>query len=483
MTVYVPRPYQRPMTQFMVDNPRVNMYAGMGVGKSPATLEAIAQLFLFGEITRVLVLAPKRVAQSTWPGEVEKFKSSFGHMTYAVAVGDAAARHAAIRSTAQLVFMNYENLTWLVENYGATFNFDMIVCDESSRLSGLRVSLQRSKTGKQFLTGQGGSRAKSLARVALTKTKRFVNLSGTPAANGLEQLWGQAFFLDSGRRLGTSFTAFSHRWFRSVPGSSREQARITPLPYADEQIRAAIKDITMAVEAKDHFDLPPLIENTIYVELPPAARKHYKQIEKEFFTEIQGHAIEAFSAGAKSQKALQLAAGAAYTDDEGSWVSVHDEKLDALGSIVSEAAGMPVLVFYHFKSDLARIRKAFPKAEHLGTNPKTIEAWNAGQIQMLLAHPQSAGHGLSLQHGSNICCFFTTSWSLETDSQAIERLGPTRQAQSGYNRPVFVHRIVAKDTLDEVVVARLKTKASVQDALMAAMKHRQQQDETHIVVK
>lgn len=471
------------MTQFMVDNPRVNMYAGMGVGKSPATLEAIAQLFLFGEITRVLVLAPKRVAQSTWPGEVEKFKSSFGHMTYAVAVGDAAARHAAIRSTAQLVFMNYENLTWLVENYGATFNFDMIVCDESSRLSGLRVSLQRSKTGKQFLTGHGGSRAKSLARVALTKTKRFVNLSGTPAANGLEQLWGQAFFLDSGRRLGTSFTAFSHRWFRSVPGSSREQARITPLPYADEQIRAAIKDITMAVEAKDHFDLPPLIENTIYVELPPAARKHYKQIEKEFFTEIQGHAIEAFSAGAKSQKALQLAAGAAYTDDEGSWVSVHDEKLDALGSVVSEAAGMPVLVFYHFKSDLARIRKAFPKAEHLGTNPKTIEAWNAGQIQMLLAHPQSAGHGLSLQHGSNICCFFTTSWSLETDSQAIERLGPTRQAQSGYNRPVFVHRIVAKDTLDEVVVARLKTKASVQDALMAAMKHRQQQDETHLVVK
>ena len=260
MTVYVPRPYQRPMTQFMVDNPRVNMYAGMGVGKSPATLEAIAQLFLFGEITRVLVLAPKRVAQSTWPGEIAKFKGSFGHMTYAVAVGDAATRHAAILSNAQLVFMNYENLTWLVDNYGATWNFCMVVCDESSRLASLRVSLQRSKTGKQFLTGQGGSRAKSLARVALTKTKRFVNLSGTPAANGLDQLWGQVFFLDSGRRLGSSFTSFSHRWFRSVPGSSREQARIEPLPFADEQIRAAIKDITMAVEAKDHFDLPPLTQ-------------------------------------------------------------------------------------------------------------------------------------------------------------------------------------------------------------------------------
>lgn len=458
------------MSQFIVDTPRCNMYAGMGVGKGPATLDALCTLFLFGEITRVLVLAPKRVAQSTWPGEIEKFKATFGHLTYAVAVGDAATRHAAIRSNSMLVFMNYENLSWLVENYSDTFNFDMIVADESSRLSSLRVSLQRSKNGKQFLTGQGGSRAKALATVALTKVKRFVNLSGTPAANGLEQLWGQAFFLDSGRRLGSSFTAFSHRWFRSVPGSDPKQMRIEPLPFADEQIRAAIKDITMAVEARDHFDLPPLIENIIYVDLPPAARKQYVEMEKELFTWIEGHPIEAFSAGAKSQKALQIAAGAAYVDDEGNWATVHDEKIDALGSVMSEAAGMPVLVFYHFKSDLARIRKAFPKAEHLGSNPKTIEQWNDGKIQMLLAHPQSSGHGLSLQHGSNICCFFTTSWSLETDSQAIERLGPTRQAQSGYNRPVFVHRIVARKTLDEVVVARLKTKASVQDALMAAMK-------------
>jgi len=474
MAVYTPRVYQRAMTQFMVDTPRGNLYAGMGVGKTPATLEAIATLFLFGEITRVLVLAPKRVAQSTWPGEIKKFGASFGHMTYAVAVGTDAQRRKAIESNAQLVFMNFENLTWLVDNYGATFNFDMIVADESSRLASLRVSIQTSKSGKKFLTGQGGKRAKSLARVALTKVKRFVNLSGTPAANGLEQLWGQCFFLDGGVRLGSSFTAFSHRWFRSVPGSDKNQARIEPMPFADAQIRRAIKDITIAVEAKDHFDLPPLIENTIYVDLPPKARQQYKEIEKEFFTQIEGHAIEAFSAGAKSQKCLQLAAGAAYVDDEGSWVSVHDEKLDALQSVMEEAAGMPVLVFYHFKSDLARIRKAFPKAQHLGSDPKTIDQWNAGSIPMLLAHPQSAGHGLSLQHGGNICCFFTSNWSLETDSQAIERLGPTRQAQSGYNRPVFVHRIVARRTLDEVVVTRLKSKASVQDALMEAMKNRNQ---------
>jgi len=471
MSVFVPRAYQRPMTQFIVDTPRCNLYAGMGTGKGPATLEAIATLFLFGEITRVLVVAPKRVALSTWPGEIAKFCSSFGHMTCVAAIGNAERRHAAIKSGADITTINYENLTWLVDNYGAAWPFDMIVCDESSRLSGLRVSLQTSKTGKKFLTGQGGSRAKSLARVALTKAKRFVNLSGTPAANGLEQLWGQCFYLDAGMRLGTSFTAFQSRWFRQLPGGDG-YARIEPLPYADEQIRSAIKDLTISIEAKDHFDLPPLIENIITVDLPPAARQKYKEVEREFFTEIEGHVIEAFSAGAKSQKCLQLAAGAAYTDDQGNWVEVHDAKLDALQSVMEEAAGMPVLVFYHFKSDLARIQKAFPTAVHLGSKPQTIVDWNAGRIPMLLAHPQSAGHGLSLQHGGNICCFFSTNWSLEADSQAIERIGPTRQAQSGYKRPVFVHRIVARGTLDEVVVARLRTKASIQDALLKAMKNR-----------
>lgn len=471
MSVFIPRVYQRPMTQFIVDTPRCNLYAGMGTGKGPATLEAIATLFLFGEINRVLVVAPKRVALSTWPGEIAKFCSSFGHMTCVAAIGNAERRHAAIKSGADITTINYENLTWLVDNYGAAWPFDMIVCDESSRLSGLRVSLQTSKTGKKFLTGQGGSRAKSLARVALTKAKRFVNLSGTPAANGLEQLWGQCFYLDAGMRLGTSFTAFQSRWFRQLPGGDG-YARIEPLPYADEQIRSAIKDLTISIEAKDHFDLPPLIENIITVDLPPAARQKYKEVEREFFTEIEGHVIEAFSAGAKSQKCLQLAAGAAYTDDQGNWVEVHDAKLDALQSVMEEAAGMPVLVFYHFKSDLARIQKAFPTAVHLGSKPQTIVDWNAGRIPMLLAHPQSAGHGLSLQHGGNICCFFSTNWSLEADSQAIERIGPTRQAQSGYKRPVFVHRIVARGTLDEVVVARLRTKASIQDALLKAMKNR-----------
>lgn len=470
MSRYIPRSYQPPISEFIVNNPRCFVAASMGTGKGPATLQAISDLFLFGQITRVLVLAPKRVAVHTWPGEIEKFSETFGHLRIAVACGSEKERRAAIESDADIVTINYDVLDWLVEYHGANWSFDCIVCDESTKLKSLRVSIQTSKTGKKFLTGQGGKRAKALARVALTRAKRFVCLSGTPAPNGLQDLWAQYFFLDAGQRLGSSFTAFSHRWFRALPGSDPQRQQIEPLPYADEQIRAAIKDVTIAIEAKDHFDLPPLIENNILVELPPKAMAQYKAMEQELFAEIDGHQIEAFDAGSKSQKCLQIASGGAYVDDKGSWTLVHDAKIEALQSVVEEAAGMPVLVFYHFKSDLARILKAFPKAVHLGADPKIIDRWNAGKIPMLVAHPQSAGHGLSLQHGSNIMCFFSSNWSLEADAQAVERAGPTRQAQSGYKRPVFVHRLIGKGTLEEAVVKRLKTKASVQDALLEAMK-------------
>lgn len=473
MSRYTPRPYQPSITNHIVNNERSNVFAGMGVGKTPATLEAISILLLLGEVDRVLIVAPKRVAVSTWPGEIATFRESFGHLTIAVAVGTEKERRAAIESDAKIVAINYDNMVWLVENYGPKWNFTMVVCDEASRNKGARVSIQTSKKGKKFLTGQGGKRAKALARVAFTRVKWFLNLTGTPAPNGLQDLWAICFFLDTGKRLGTSFTAFSHRWFRALPGSDPQRQQIEPLPYAEEQIRAAIKDITIAIEARDHFDLPPLIENHIKVELPPAAKKLYKQMEDALFIELEGKPIEAFTAASMTQKLLQISSGAAYTDDKGAWSLVHDAKIEALESVIEEAAGMPVIVFYHFKSDLARILKAFPKSVHLGDDPKIIERWNAGKIPMLVAHPQSAGHGLSLQHGGNIMCFFSTSWNLEADLQAQERLGPTRQAQSGYNRPVFLHRLIGAGTMEEAVVKRLKTKASVQDALMDAMKHRE----------
>jgi SNF2 family DNA or RNA helicase len=477
MAVYVPRPYQPAISNFIFDHPRCYVAGGMGIGKGSATLAAISSLVMFGEVQHVLVIAPKRVAQTTWPGEIEQFKESFGHLSYAVAVGSDAERRAAIEQRAVVTMINFDVLTWLVDNYGDSWYWDMVVPDEATRLKSARLSFQRRKRadgtlGPAFLTGQGGTRARSLATVIFKKVKRVVCLSGTPASNGLIDLWAQYFFLDAGQRLGSSFTAFSHRWFRAKPGSTQEQQQLEPLPYADEQIRRAVRDITIAIEAKDHFNLPPLIENVIRVELPDKARKAYREMERELLCWIEQHPIEAFNAGAKSQKCLQIASGAAYTDDQGNWAPVHDAKLEALDSVIEEAAGAPIIVAYHFKSDLARIRKAFPKAEVLGSDPKTIARWNKGQIPILLAHPQSAGHGLSLQHGGNIICFFTSNWSLENDLQIVERIGPTRQAQSGYNRPVFVHRIVAARTLDEVVIARLKSKASVQDALMEALKHR-----------
>lgn len=471
MSRYVPRSYQAEATAFMKTNPRCLTLMGMGTGKTPATLDTIADLLLFGEVSHVLVLAPKRVALSTWAGEAAKFEN-LSHLQIAVAVGKPEERTAALAQRAEITVCTYDLIEWLIETLGDDWFFDMIVCDEVTRLRSLRVSIQTSKTGKKFLTGQGGVRAKALAQKALNKkTKRFIGLTGTPAPNGIQDLWPIMFYVDMGRRLGNSFTAFLDRYFQRLPGGDG-YTNVRPLPYAQKQVEELMSDVCYTVEAKDHFDLPPLIENIIRVELPPAARKTYREMEKLLFTEIEGNEIEAFNAASKTIKTLQIASGAAYTDDQGTWVTVHDEKLDALESIVEEANGMPILVGYQFKSDLARILKRFKKAQALGSNPKQIDAWNRGEIPMLVVHPASAGHGLSLQHGSNILVYFSTGWSLETDSQLAERLGPTRQAQSGYNRPVFVHRIVGKDTIEEVVVERIKTKASVQDALIQALKLR-----------
>lgn len=471
MARYNPRSYQAAEEDFIRNNARGLVLAGMGTGKTPATLKAVSDLLLFGEVEHVLILAPKRVALSTWTGEAKKF-DNLAHLDIAVAVGEPAVRRAAVARRAEITVCTYDLIEWLIETLGDDWFFDMIVCDEVSKLRSLRVSLQTSKTGKKFLAGQGGVRAKALAKVALSKrTKRFIGLTGTPAPNGIQDLWPIVFFVDMGKRLGHSFTAYVDRFFQRLPGGDG-YTQIRPLPHAQKQVEDLIRDITFTVEAKDYFDLPPLIENVIRVELPPKAREHYVAMEKQLFMEIEGNEIEAFNAASKTIKCLQISSGAAYTDDQGNWVEVHDEKLQALESIVEEACGMPILVGYQFKSDIARILKRFKSAQALGSNPKQIDDFNAGKIPMLVVHPASAGHGLSLQHGTNILVYFSTGWSLETDQQLQERCGPTRQAQSGYNRPVYVHRIVGKDTIEEAVVARIKSKASVQDALMEALKER-----------
>jgi SNF2 family DNA or RNA helicase len=478
--IFIPRPYQHLIRKFALDHERANIFASMGMGKSGATLDTFDTLRLFGEAKRLLVIAPKRVAKNTWPREVEKLKGSFGHLSVATIIGNEDQRVAGARAGADVTTVNYDNLPWLVRRAGTQWPWDMVVCDESTRLKGLRISLQQRKKkdgslGKEFIQGQGSTRAKALGQVAHRHVRRWMNLTGSPAPNGLVDLWGPMWFVDKGFRLGNSFDAYSRRWFRAPPGSDPMRSQLEPMPFAQKQIEDLIRDVCITVEAKDWFDIKDPIERIIRIELPPAARKQYQEMQKELFTMVRNGSVdeevEAFNAGSKSNKCLQIASGNVFFDKEGGWAKVHDEKIEALQSIIEETNGAPLLVRYCFRPELERIMKAFPFAKFFDDKRETEDDWNAGKYRMLVTHAASAGHGSNLQDGGNILVDFSSGWNLEEDEQIIERIGPTRQLQSGHDRPVWRYRIVAGDTIEETaVLPRIKSKASVQDALKAAMK-------------
>lgn len=451
---FTPRPYQTLIRDHILDVPRCAIWAGMGMGKTTGTLTAL-DLLSITEGDPMLVVAPLRVARSTWPDEAGKWSHLSGLEVVPV-LGSPSERLAALRVDAPVYTTNYENLPWLVEQWGERWPYKTVVLDESTKVKGFR-------------TRQGGMRARALGTVAHTKIKRIVELTGTPSPNGLQDLWGQAWYLDRGHRLGRSFTAFSQRWFRTKPNGFG----IEPLPHAQAEIQDKLRDICLTVDARDWFDLKEPIVTNIFVDLPMKARKHYAEMEKAMFTQLDEHEVEAFGAAAKTIKCLQIANGAAYVGDgNDDWRVLHDEKIDALASIIEESAGMPVLVAYHFKSDLARLLKAFPAGRALDADPRTLKAWNAGRIPVLFAHPASAGHGLNLQDGGNILVYFSHWWNLEERQQILERVGPTRQMQAGYDRPVFVYNLVARDTVDELVIERVESKREVQNILIAAMKRK-----------
>jgi SNF2 family DNA or RNA helicase len=451
---FTPRPYQTMIRDHILDTRRCAIWAGMGMGKTSSTLNALDAIGMIDDAP-VLVLAPLRVARSTWPEEARKWSHLAG-MNVMPIVGTERERQAALRMDAQVYATNYEQLPWLVEHWGERWPYRTVIADESTKL-------------KSFRLRQGGQRAQALGKVAHTKIKRFVQLTGTPSPNGLVDLWGQAWFIDAGQRLGRTFSAYTQRWFRPHPSGYG----IVPLPGAQEQIQDLLRDVCLTVEAKDWFDLREPIVNNIYVDLPMRARKHYAEMEKEMFTQIDQHEVEAFGAAARTIKCLQIANGASYVGESNSeWKDLHDAKLEALDSIVEEAAGAPVLVAYHFKSDLARLRRAFPSGRALDADPQTIRDWNAGKIPVLFAHPASAGHGLNLQDGGNILVYFGHWWNLEERLQILERIGPTRQMQAGHDRPVWVHNIIARDTVDEQILERIETKREVQDILLDAMKRK-----------
>jgi SNF2 family DNA or RNA helicase len=447
--VFTPHDYQRPAMQWLYTKPRCALWMPMGGGKTVTTLTSLDNLSVVDDIYPVLVLAPLRVAKTTWPDEIAKW-DHLKHLRVSTICGNAKERKAALDVDADIYTMNYDNLVWLQEAVGDAWPFRTVVADELTRL-------------KSFRLRQGSKRAGALGKVVHSKVSRFIGLTGTPNPNGLKDLWGQTWFLDKGDRLGRTFSAFTDRWFaKGWDGFS-----LQPLPNAQKEIENRLRDVCLTVDALP-VDEP--IHNPIYVDLPRKARAIYSDMEKHMFADLDNGGIEAANAAARTMKCLQLANGAAYVDDNGTWEEVHDAKLDALDSVIEEANGAPVMVAYHFKSDLARLQSRYPKGRVLDAKSDTIRDWNAGRTSLLFAHPASAGHGLNLAEGGNILAFFSLNWNLEEHLQIIERIGPMRQAQAGLNRPVLVHYLMARDTVDDMILERLRSKKTVQEVLLEALK-------------
>lgn len=465
--LWVPREYQPPCIKFMLDTPRCNLWAPPGMGKTGMVLSAIDILYLMSELTRpVLILGPLRVARDVWSDEAAKW-SNFSHIGVSPIVGTEKERMRALSRDVSVYTANYEQIPWLVAHFKDKWPFQMIVADESTKL-------------KSFRLMQGGRRAAMLGKVAWQPgVDRFINLTGTPSPNGLTDLWGQQWFIDRGQRLGVSFAAYCERWFYRLPSDGAAyMGRLTAHKHANDEIQQRLKDCTMSLDPRDWFDLQEPIHNVVKIKLPPKARAIYRDLENQMFSELEGEGpdIEAFNAAALTQKCLQLANGAVIVRDDTAKPPVkfvqhvHDEKIDALESIVEESTG-PVLVAYNFVSDKDRIVKHFGEQVADLSTKAGMALFKSGGARVGVAHPKSVGHGVDgLQNVTNVLVRFGHDWNLEERMQMVERIGPVRQAQAGLNRPVLVYDLIAEDTVDETVLERHKTKRDIQDLLMASMK-------------
>ena len=453
--------------EHFANQPRCAFWGKPGVGKSVLTLTYLDALHrVWGESNPTLVLAPLRVARDTWATEARKWEHLAGLEVVPI-VGDVDQRKAALRRPAPIYTTNYEQLPWLIDTLGDKWPFSTVIADEAVRLKGFRVQ-------------QGTERAQALGKVAHTKVKRFIELTGTPASNGLKDLWGQMWFLDAGQRLGRSYSAFEQRWFayRKIKDALSHKPSIQAiiLPNAHDEIHARIADLCLTLDPKDWFDLAEPIVNIIEVDLPASARRQYRELEKELFVQIGNSEVEVFNAAALSNKCLQMANGAAYLDPErygaGTWIEVHREKLDALQELIDETGDDPLLVTYEFKSDRERLLREWPDALDLARADHLAQA-QAGKGKLWIGHPASIGEGIDgLQNHCNTIVFLGQTWRLDLHDQVIERVGPMRQLQAGTNKNVFVHYIIARNTVDEVVLARRGSKRSVQDLLMEYMKEK-----------
>ncbi|MFR7397566.1 SNF2-related protein [Streptococcus constellatus] len=430
--------YQEYAKDWILAHPYCGLLLDMGLGKTLTTLTAIDELKnIFGLEYKILIIAPKKVAEETWSAEIEKWGFN---LTYSKVLGSTKKRERALAKEADVYLINRENIVWLVEYYKTKWPFDFVVIDELSSF--------KSSKAKRF---------RALRKVR-PKTERVVGLTGTPAPNSLIDLWPQMYLLDRGERLETSQTRYKNKYFYPDKQNGHIVYSWGLQQGSEEAIYGQIEDICISMKAKDYLKLPPRTDNVVPVQLSNVAV--YKQMEQDLVLDFKGQEVTAANAAVLVNKLLQLANGAIY-DDEKRTVSIHDDKLDALENIVEDSQGQPILVFYQYQHDLERIKARFPQAEELAD----LERWNRGEIPILLCHPQSAGHGLNLQKGGHIIVWFGLTWSLEYYQQANARLD-----RQGQTEPVIVHHLVAQNTIDEKVLRVLQGKEEKQEMLLEAVK-------------
>ena len=445
---FIPHKYQRIALERIYDTPRVGLLLDMGLGKTVITLTAIEDLIYNRfEVEKVLVIAPLRVAEDTWSRESQKW-DHLQHLRISKVLGTPTQRRKALAQDADIYIINRENVVWLtneLSSVGNAWDFDMVVIDELSSFKSSKA--QRFRALKKYIT----------------RSKRVVGLTGTPAPNGLIDLWSQIYLLDGGERLGKTVTGYRERYFLPDKRNQTTIFSYKPKEESEKAIYDKISDICVSMSAVDWLDMPERIDNVQHVQLSASELKLYEEFEKEQYLEFMQGKVTATSAAALTNKLLQFSNGAMYLDD-GNYKVTSDKKLDALAEIVDTSQGQPILCFYSYRHDCERILKKFKNAKKL-ESAADIEAWNNGDIPLLLAHPAGAGHGLNLQAGGNIIVWFGLTWSLELYQQANARL-----YRQGQQNTVIIHHLITDGTVDARVLDSLQGKRDVQDELLESLK-------------
>lgn len=441
--------YQKRMIDLVIKKPRLGLFLSMGMGKTVITMTAIQELMYDRfEVSRVLAIAPKRVAEDTWTREHVKW-DHLKDLRISKVLGNEQQRIWALKAEADIYVIGRDNVIWLINYYQGLrkgWPFDMIVIDELSSF--------KNPQAKRFRA----------LRKAMPFVNRVVGLTGTPSPNGLMDLWAEVYLLDRGERLGNTLGAYRERYFRPGARNGYVVYKWEPFRNAQKEIEEKISDICISMSAADYLKLPKRIDNVIPVQLSPEEMEAYKRMERDQLLQIEDDDIAALNAAAVMTKLLQIANGSVYNTD-GKPVKIHEAKLEALAEIV-DTTDSPVLVFYSYKHDLAAIQGKIKGARIL-ENEKDIADWNAGRVQVLLAYPASVGYGLNLQEGGHVIVWYGLTWSLELYQQANARL-----YRQGQEKPVIIHHLIAEGTVDEEAMAALQNKDTSQAALLAALKER-----------